>query len=63
MYPHTGLTKSSFVSHTLGSADKQPAVYRTIIDDVIESVQQDFEEYGLEAELLKALKQVRRVLN
>jgi hypothetical protein len=33
-------------------------VYRVIIDDVIASVQQDFEEYGLEEELLKALQQV-----
>lgn len=36
----------------------QPAVYRVIIDDVISSVQQDFEEYGLEEELLRALQQV-----
>jgi hypothetical protein len=37
----------------------QPQIYRTIIDDVIASVQVDFEEYGMEEEVLNNLQAVR----
>jgi transcription initiation factor TFIIA large subunit len=34
-------------------------VYRTIIDDVIASVTPDFDEYGLDEEVLQTLQAVR----
>jgi len=38
----------------------QPQVYRTIIDDVIKNVQVDFEEYGMDEEILQNLQAVSR---
>lgn len=35
-------------------------MYRTIIDDVIASVTPDFDEYGLDEEVLQILQAVRR---
>ena len=34
----------------------QPVVYRSIIDDVIENIRVDFEEYGMEEEILLKLQ-------
>jgi hypothetical protein len=43
----------------LTGSPPQPQIYRTIIDDVIASVQVDFEEYGMEEEVLNNLQAVR----
>ena len=36
----------------------QPQIYRSIIDDVIANIQVDFEEYGMEEEILINLQGV-----
>ncbi len=36
----------------------QPQIYRSIIDDVVANVQVDFEEYGMEEEVLLNLQAV-----
>lgn len=38
---------------------RQPTVYRTIIDDVIANVRADFDEFGVEEDILALLQQVR----
>ena len=38
---------------------RQPQIYRSIIDDVIANVQVDFEEYGMEDDVLINLQAVR----
>lgn len=38
---------------------KQPQVYRKIIDDTLREVLQDFEEYGVDEEVRRALQSVR----
>lgn len=40
-------------------AATQPNVYRTIIDDVVANVRADFDEFGIEENLLALLQQVR----
>lgn len=39
-------------------AHLQPEIYRAVIDDVVSSVKVDFEEYGMEEEILMHLQQV-----
>lgn len=39
----------------------QSTTYRTIIDDVIANVRQDFEDVGIEKEVLEELQRVRRM--
>lgn len=42
--------------------DLQSSTYRTIIDDVIANVRQDFEDMGIEKEVLEELQRVSSIL-
>lgn len=52
------------LAHPLATArprpSSQPSVYRNIIDDVVASVRADFDEFGVEEDLLALLQQVRQ---
>ena len=43
----------------IASPRLQSTTYRTIIDDVIANVRQDFEDVGIEKEVLEELQRVR----
>lgn len=53
------LSRDLFLLSPLCPFSLQPQVYRTIIDDVIASVTPDFDEYGLDEEVLQILQAVR----
>lgn len=60
LYQHTDLAIHIFPPPTY-AFPLQPQIYRAIIDDVIANIAPDFEEYGMDDDLLGMLQAVSRL--